>query len=449
MATRSWCLLVLLLASVFPISAASQSPTEGKNFWMAFPQNAKYEFGQSIKHYVVVTAIEPAEVTLTAPAMTAAGTVLAEGRKLQKGETYTFELDSSLQCLASERVEDKGIHIGSTGLICVTALSARKASNDSYRIMPVEALGREYMAIGYAPPSVDQSFTTQFNIIATEDNTSIKVNLTGSSKGGRKRGESVEVKLDRGQCYMVQGQGGRLDPDLTGSTIIADKPVAVLTGHSCAQVPSQFIYCDVLIEMAAPLSTAGVDFIAPMMQDKRGYALRILATQANTKIAPVHGEGSASLSSPLILEAGQHYDVTLATSNWRIRADKPIIVAQYALSNEADSNKVGDPFMTLIAPTTAYTSNTRFSTPPLKGSWRHYLSIVCDKEAAESLKVNGNSMPRSMAQPVDGSDHVVFQTGVGSGTQTVTSNGKIAVYSYGFGTGSDNYDSYGTYCGPW
>jgi hypothetical protein len=54
-----------------------------------------------------------------------------------------------------------------------------------------------------------------------------------------------------------------------------------------------------------------------------------------------------------------------------------------------------------------------------------------------------------MAQPVDGSDHVVFQTGVGSGTQTVTSNGKLAVYSYGFGTGSDNFDSYGTYCGPW
>jgi hypothetical protein len=452
MATRSWCFFILLFAAIMPISASAQTSGQtsaaGKNFWMAFPQNAKYEFGQALKHFIVVTAVEAAEVTVTAPAMTPAGTRLAEGKALQKGETYTFDLDSSLQSSGSEKIESKGIHIGSTGLVSVTALSVRKASNDAYRIMPSEALGKEYMIIGYDPPSSDQSFTTQFNIIASQNDTKVRINLTSSTKGGRKAGETIEVTLDRGQCYAVQGSSAS-DKDLTGSMVFADKPVAVLTGHSCAQVPSQFIYCDVLIEMAAPISTAGVDFIAPMMQAKDGYALRILATQPQTTIAPMEGGGSSGLSAPLVLDAGQHHDVKMATGNWRIRSNKPIIVAQYGLSNEADSSKVGDPFMTMLAPISAYTSNTTFSTPPLKGNWRHYISIVCDQEAARSLKINGNPVSTSMSQRVDASDFVVFQEALIPGIQVVTSNGKLAVYSYGFGYGADNFDSYGTYCGPW
>jgi adhesin/invasin len=446
MSTRSWWLFLVLVLTL-STSVNAQKTTSGKDFWLAFPQNAKYEFGQSIKQYIVVTAIEPAAVAITSPAMGTTGKSLAEGKTLQKGETYTFVLDSSLQCLRSETVEDKGIHVGSTGLIAVTALSSRKASNDSYRIMPVDALGKEYMIVGYFPPSTDQSFTSQFNVIAAEDNTTVKISLAASTKGGRKAGEVIEVRLDRGETYQVQG-GGKTRTDLTGSIVLSDKPVAVLTGHSCAQVPHDRIYCDVLIEQSAPISTAGLEFIATMMNDKEAYDLRIVATQPNTIVQlGVNKEGIAS--EPRVLNAGEYADIPNVTDNQYLHADKPIIVAQYALSNEGDKNKVGDPFMTLVAPFTSYSSSSVFSTEPLKGYWNHYVSIVSDREAAGTLKLNGESLSSSLSHHVEGSDFVVYQTAVKPGTYSVTSNGRLAVYSYGFGTGSDNYDSYGTYCGPW
>lgn len=443
-----WALALIFLTSLAN-AAVAQSSTAGKDFWLAFPQNAKYEFGQTIRHIVVVTALEEAEITVTAPAIRAVGQSLVKGVKLQKGEQYSFDLDTSLQCVTSEVIEDKGIHVGSTGLITVIASSARKASNDTYRIMPAQALGKHYMVVGYEAPMTDNYFTTQFTVIAAENGTIATIDLTSSTKGGRTAGERIEVKLDRGQSYTVQGKWQNGQKDLTGSMVIADKPVAVITGHSCAQIPWNKIYCDVLIEMAAPISSAGRDFIVPMMQEKEGYALRIVATEPETRISATEGIGRSALSEPLTLGSGEFVDVQVASGNWHLRSDKPVIVAQYALSNEADSIKIGDPFMTLIAPTSAYTSAATFSTPPLLGGWHHYLAIVCDEDAAESLRLNGKRLSNELSEKMRNGEYYVFQVPVSTGVQAVTSEGKLAVYSYGFGHGADNFDSYGTYCGPW
>jgi adhesin/invasin len=440
MTSRAIQFLVLsLVLNCLVQSAADAQTTAGKSFWLCFPQNARYEIGQ-LNHRILVVAMEEADVAITVPKASPGPTI---GKKLLKGESYTFDLDTSLQCLNSEVVQNNGVHVGSTGLITVIASTVRKASGDSYRVMPVDALGGRYMVIGYDAPAADPTFTTNFTVVATQDNTTLDIELSALTKLLKKSGENISVTLDRGQTYTVKGgyqqQGSG---DLTGTVVTAKKPVAVFTGHSCAQVPYDVNFCDVLVEMSAPLERAGREFVVPMMQKKGAFSVRILATEDETNV---------KLSSGLtfILNEGKFRTIDDVSLDLRIVSNKPVIVAQYATSFDADSIKVGDPFMAMIPPIEAYTASSTFATQSVTGDWEHYVTIICDRDAANSLTLNGKRFGSASATSFDDDRFVIFRTNLTAGVKQLDSDGKIAVFSYGFGAGKDNFDSYGTYCGPW
>jgi hypothetical protein len=208
------------------------------------------------------------------------------------------------------------------------------------------------------------------------------------------------------------------------------------------QVPSDRNFCDVLVEMSAPLERSGREFVVPMMQQKSGFAVRIVCTEDGSQVELSNG-------TTVVLDRGKFHTVNNVTSDLRIVASKPVIVAQYALSFDADSNKVGDPFMSMIPPVERYTANTTFATQPVTGSWEHYVTIVCDRVAANSLTINGERFEPANATSFYNDQFVIFRTILTPGVKHVESDGKIAVFSYGFGAGMDNFDSYGTYCGPW
>jgi adhesin/invasin len=232
MKSRTIQLVILaLVLNCLLQSEANAQTTAGKSFWLCFPQNARYEIGQ-LNHRVLVVAVEDADVAITVPKASPGPTM---GKTLLKGESYTFDLDTSLQCLNSEVVQNNGVHVGSSGLITVIASTVRKASGDSYRVMPLEALGSRYMVVGYDAPTADPTFTASFTVVAIEDRTILDIALTAMTNRLRKAGEHISVKLDRGQSYTVNGgYVSSISGDLTGSVVSSDKPVAVFTGHTCA-----------------------------------------------------------------------------------------------------------------------------------------------------------------------------------------------------------------------
>ncbi|HET6510865.1 MAG TPA: IgGFc-binding protein [Candidatus Kapabacteria bacterium] len=436
-AIRSFALVALV--SIFVSSAIAQDATSGKNFWVAFPQNARFEIG-GLKQWIVVTALEDAEVSVTRPAWKSSS-AFTMGRLLKRAESYTFDLDTSAQCIESETVEAKGIHVGSTGRITVTAYSIRKASSDSYRIMPIEALGKDYMIVGYTAPKADPSFTTEFTVVATEDNTALDIHPTAVTRTGEPPGEMITVKLDRGQSYNMKGGNvAGLTGDLTGTKLRASSPVAVFTGHSCAQVPYYYNFCDVLIEQSAPLDRAGREFILPKMMNKIAYALRVVATEPSTMVR--FGDSTTALNT------GEFKDIISVEGDRYLSSDKPILVAQYANSFDADANKVGDPFMTLVPPLDRFVGLNTVTIPKLGTDWHHYLAIVCEFSALESLEINGEAADVRNTTRVN-DRYCVVHLQVPQGIHRVSADGNLAVLNYGFGVGADNFDSYGTYCGPW
>lgn len=404
---------------------------------MCFPQNARH--GElRLENKVVITVMEDAKIIVTS-VQHSPRTLPKREAFLRKGGSLELEFDSALSCTNSEVVEKNGIHIESTGEIGVLALSRRPKSADSYRVMPVDQLGDRYMVIGYAAPYSDNTYATQFNIVATEDSTFIAIDLSASTKKGRSKEDVVELTLGKGEVYTVQGNSEK--GDLTGTIVSADKPVAVFTGHMCAQVPYDVLYCDVLVEQAQPRTRLAREFILPRFEKKDGYSIRVLASEDLT-IVNVGNQKA-------VLNGGEYFDFESEKSEVLVRADKPIVVAQFAQGAEADTLRVGDPFMILVGPTSSFMKSAVFTVPIKRGEWDHLLSVVIPTDAIESIKFGGQrAMPHNASQ-VKNTEYSVVVFLVEHGSHIITADKPFGLYSYGFGYGYDNYDSYGTYCGGW
>jgi hypothetical protein len=87
---------------------------------------------------------------------------------------------------------------------------------------------------------------SQFAIVATADATSVSI-IPSVTTGERPGGVPYQITLQQGQTYRLRNS----DPppsDLSGTSVIADKPIAVFTGHECARIPPEFLFCDHLVE---------------------------------------------------------------------------------------------------------------------------------------------------------------------------------------------------------
>ena len=65
------------------------------------------------------------------------------------------------------------------------------------------------------------------------------------------------------QPLMVFTFPAGLGEDLTSVVVNSTKPVAVFSGHSCANVPQRVGYCDCMFEQIPPVSELGLTHIAP------------------------------------------------------------------------------------------------------------------------------------------------------------------------------------------
>jgi hypothetical protein len=89
--------------------------------------------------------------------------------------------------------------------------------------------------------------------------------------------DNITVTLDAYQTVQIQADAMFKGNDLTGARITADKPVAVVSGTSCANIPIDSGSCDHLEEMIPPLISWGKNFrSAPIANRTVGDVFRIL-----------------------------------------------------------------------------------------------------------------------------------------------------------------------------
>jgi len=119
----------------------------------------------------------------------------------------------------------------------------------------------EYLVMSHANNIVETNFVGFIVIVASTDNTEVKVTSGQNTSSFEEELSGEEYKeavifLHRLDTLTLTSYN-----DLTGTVIKADKPIAVYSGHECGNVPVHISNCRHLIEQMPPVRVLGYCYI--------------------------------------------------------------------------------------------------------------------------------------------------------------------------------------------
>jgi hypothetical protein len=222
--------------------------------------------------------------------------------------------------------------------------------------------------------------------------------------------------------------------DLTGSFVLADKPISVFGSHACANIPSSNVFfCDYLAEQMPPTDMWGTKFVtAPLKGRLFGDTYRFLALYDNTSI---------TMNGPVVatINRGDYYQLSLVNSAY-FTSTKPVLAAQFAHSSDYDMVMYSDPFMTLIPPTDQYGSSCVVQTPTTDFP-TNYINVMAPAGSVGNIFLDGAVINPAAWVNVPLGLYKYAQVAVAPGPHVVNGSGGAVcgVIVYGWGV----YDSYG------
>src|SRR6266496_3620191 len=147
---------------------------------------------------------------------------------------------------------------------------------------------------------------TVLALVGTQDLTTVTIQPTANA-GTHAATVPFQVTLDRGDAYQLEATDSL--GDLTGTDVMADKPLAVFGGHILGQVPPLTNFSGLLWTALPPTSVTGTTFIARPFSHRTGYRLRVLGLQNGTNLTATGISGLATT-----LNAGQLSEARTTTA---------------------------------------------------------------------------------------------------------------------------------------
>jgi len=410
----------------------------GTEFWLCFMKNhedpVNNDKRSELKLELFISSIEDTKVTVEIKALRFKKTI-----NVKKNIIQNVKIDKLAQIKSSEIVEeDFAVHIVSEKPISVYGLNRRSLTTDTFLGLPTSVLGKNYRSVCY---SVTVALMAQFAIVATEDNTKVRISPTVPTQGGRQANEEFTVTLNQGDVYQVSAKNillSDLNCDLTGSLIEADKKIAVFSGHQCSYVPYQpndpIIACNHLVEQLPPISSWGKHYYIGKLKKRSNYNYRVVADQNNTKVFE-NSKLIGTINSGEFIERMRKEPVQVTSNN-------PVLVSQYSQGYK-NGDSIGDPMMLLISPTQQFLDNYRFATP-VNGQWEHFINVVIPTRGIGTLTLNNKIVPSNKFSVIGKSRYSIAYLTVPFGAHDIKAKVPFGMTSYGFGFGKAQFDAYGT-----
>ncbi len=438
------------------------SNSEGTHFIVGFMQNEDRDCAGSYgQQKIMIASRFTTSVVIRMPD----GQVIRD--QFVPGQLRSYNVDMLFECVG-EGVFANSVDIRATNPICVYCYSSKRQTSDGYMAIPVDVWGTEYVTANYALDQYDipnrggylDTLCSiiprggEFAIIASEDNTNVAVfptTRTMTSMGAPR----IAKVLMKGEMWQVQDGGTvRGATDITGSAISADKPVGLLSGHMRTAVPFRFNTKDHIIEMIPPRNALGRNFVAvPFGGRLSGDLIRIISCDASpTSVTLKSSDGQHNWTINKLggfVEYDMH-DVSVITT------DHPVLVTQYAKSENADPRNNGpavvvafDPDMVVVTPTEQYAQSALFETMPdtLREEGRvqydeHYVTLIAERDKFSTLRLNGQPLadqPGIVGADVPNTNYHWATVKIGDGrVHSLTGDALFGGYVYGLGP-EDSY----------
>jgi hypothetical protein len=450
--------------------------SQGREFWIAIPQN---DYANPLVNALEIYVTSSQQTTVTVE-HAASRFVMTKEVKPYSVTTFTTRDASALwnwELTKSEIPQSGAIHVTAEHPVSVYVMSAKERSADGYTALPLQAWGREYLHCAYYD-HYDQTLVKEwgggFVVIAADNGTEITLrlrgkNITGLGRtvGGRTIPNQQKIILNKGETYVVQGNGQTLGTfDLTGPRISANKPIGVISYHQRAMLPSNNQNGrSYLVEMMPPVHAWGKRHVALEYQrEGKGDFFRILAAENDTRWSlKYYDKNTGRLlrqSQERVLQAGEFYEELNSyagrgqaesirgVSVWE--SNKPVLIMQYSYSTFWDNTNDYDPFMTIVSPVEQYITASVFQTPTLPSFQTHWFNMIVVGDRADSshsklksIQLDGQPLwqiqPQLLQRNIPGTDLYWAQIKVTPGSHLVAGSTPFTGHIYGFG----NFNSYG------
>jgi hypothetical protein len=310
-------------------------------------------------------------------------------------------------------------------------------TNDASILLPVNAWGPEVVVASWYFWGGSFNLPGFYAVVASEDNTTVELfpSATGGSVqagGGVAANGTGQVVLNNSDVLQVVNSAG----DLTGTYVRADKPIQVIGGHECSNVPLNITACDHLEESIFPLQTLSNEyFVAPPVQVPNTNALkatiiRVIATEDNTTISFEPN----LIQNQVLANRGDFYEIPMTTNAYKITGNKNILVVQYMVGQSAGYG-TSDPAMLLAVPIAQYRTNYLFYAEP---TWSaNFVDIIAPYNTVVTVDGNPVNAWSGIGETGYSVAHVQLSN-AGNGRHEIAANDKVGISVYGV----LNYGSY-------
>jgi len=394
MQIKNCILLLLLLTQVKDqIHAQHTVRSVGHDFWISSGGDQGYIYLYDMR--LKITAIEDAAIEVH---YTTNGSVV--NFNMLAGDLKTISLDQALASpVQAEVIENKSVHIISSGAISMYLLSPNGANDDATLILPADQpnYGTVFYPISY---KVQPLFVSplDFTIVSSCDSTVLEITPSQLSAGNHPAGVPYNIVLDAGDTYECGTSWNSVpyEKDLTGWK------VEVMSGACCNPINiyevdlSWYIYPDTTTLGQACCADVWVEAIYPQQSWDTAYyfvpfkyppydIIRILsATNANN----IYFDGvlTGTINSGGFLEGSVDTAV-------KITADAPVEIMQMMVSQYADPSGTyqGDPAILTVSSFKDHIQKTKFSTsyPFLFDPFNHVVNVTIHSSDTDLILLNG------------------------------------------------------------
>lgn len=396
-------------------------------------QHDSYNAGTKVFAAVVAnTSDAPAKITVTrGPNMVATDTVPAKSVKtiqlpwiaeLTKGLGPTKLTAQGAYRLRS----DRPVTVYQYNLLFASA------TNDASLLLPVNAWTGDYMIASFAH-FANNNYPGFYAVVARLDETKVTLapSTTGNkvqAGGGVAADGSGQVTLNAGDVLQVVTAAGG---DLTGTGVSADKPVQVIAGHKCTNVPANVDACDHLEEAMFPRETLAKEYIvvpngqAPNGSPDHGHVVRVIAAEANATLTFVPDQPVMKN----LAKVGDFVQIGPGAARFKVSSDKRILVAQYMVGQGGGYGEA-DPSMLLAVATEQYRKDYLFHAPTSWGA--NFVDIILKN--GTSVEVDGVKVVGPVQIGNTGYSLARAKLGAGpmnDGNHTILGSDRVGISVYG------------------
>lgn len=334
------------------LNRMKNSSNLGTEFYLAFHPGPEGSDGESeIKIFVTsffktlvsvkIEAIDYYEEKSTIPNQTIEFTLTPE-------QALMYSKDASTPPEPMQVWEGRAIIVKAGDPVMCYGLARFGEKSGGYMALPSPVLGQKYQIATLPDPSnnANQFMPSYTSVVGIYDNSRITFRLGGNSTtkvdglGGLiVPGEVARMTLNKGDVWLIAGSGA--NNDLTGSTVSATKPVAVISGNYCMGDKKDLSNCDYTIEQQTPKNTWGKNYIVTPIANRKNPPITRIFTSRGNNLILMDGLGIAYIKTPGGLIGNGYIEVRTGDMGINrpvnISSDYPINVVQYNPSKSDDS----------------------------------------------------------------------------------------------------------------